>query len=235
MIKQNILLLLFLTLFLTPAVSQTLINQYDNDGKRHGTWTKNFDNTSQPRYEGVFHHGKEVGLFKFYKLDGTKSVLSATREFADVDNSHLVKFYSSKGKLISEGQMHGKIFIGKWVYYHNTTNGIMTVEHFNNEGQLDGEKLVYYPKGQLAEQSNYIKDKQNGVSTIYSEDGVIIKAFLYKDDMLDGIATYYDAVGQLLAEGAYKNDKKHGIWKYYENGVLTEEKDFTVFSKNPIN
>lgn len=234
MIKQNILSVFFLTLFLTPTFAQTLINQLDNEGKRHGEWRKDFDDTAQPRYEGVFNHGKEVGLFKFYKLDGNKSVLSATREFSDHDDSILVKFFSSKGKLISEGQMMGKSFVGKWVYYHNKTKGIMTIEHFNKEGQLQGEKVVYYPKGQLAEQSNYINGKQNGVSTIYSENGAIIKEFIYKDDMLDGMSKYYNADGQLLAEGAYKNDKKHGLWKYYENGVLTEEKDFTTYSKNPI-
>lgn len=233
MIKQNIFLALFLTLFLTPMVAQDVVNQFDNEGKRHGIWKKDFDNTTQPRYEGVFQHGKEIGLFKFYKLDGKKSVLSATREFSADDDSIVVKFYSSKGKLISEGQMVGKLFVGKWMYYHNKTNGIMTIEHYNDKGQLDGEKLVYYLKEQLAEKSNYVNGKQNGVSQIFSENGLLIKDFLYKNDMLHGMSKYYNAVGQLLAEGAYRNDKKYGIWKYYENGVLTEEKDFTVYSKNP--
>ncbi|MGC1631833.1 MAG: toxin-antitoxin system YwqK family antitoxin [Gelidibacter sp.] len=233
MIKQNVILGLFLTLFLTPMLAQDVINQLDSKGKRHGLWRKDFDNTTQPRYEGVFEHGKEVGLFKFYKMDGKKSVLSATREFSVDNNNIIVKFYSSKGKLISEGQMVGKLFIGKWVYYHNKTNGILIVEHYNDHGQLDGERLVYYPKGQLAEQAIYENGKQNGNSKVFSENGVLIKDFLYKDDMLDGMAKYYNAAGQLLAEGVYRNDKKHGIWKYYENGVLTEEKDFTVYSKNP--
>lgn len=233
MIKQNIILLLFLTQTLTSLFAQNLVNQFDNKGKRHGVWRKDFDNTTQPKYEGVFDHGKEIGLFKFYKMDGKKSVLSATREFSVDNDSIIVRFYSSKGKLISEGQMLGKSFVGKWVYYHNKTNDVMIVEHYNDKGQLDGERLVYYPKGQMAEQANYINGKQNGSSKIFSENGVVIKDFLYKDDMLDGVAKYYNAAGQLLAEGTYRNDKKHGIWKYYENGVLTEEKDFTVYSKNP--
>ena len=233
MIKQNIILLLFLTLTLTSMSAQGLVNQFDAEGERHGFWKKNFDETTQPRYEGVFKHGKEVGLFKFYKLDGNKSVLSATRQFSVDDERIQVKFYASTGKLISEGEMLGKLFVGKWVYYHNKTKGIMTVEHYNDHGQLDGEKFVYYLKGQLAEHSNYVNGKQNGSSKVFSENGVIIKEFLYKDDMLDGMSKYYNASGQLLAEGAYRNDKKHGLWKYYENGILTEEKDFTVYSKNP--
>ncbi len=234
MIKQNIILLFFLTLNLTSVLAQDLINQVDSDGKRHGLWRKDFENSAQPRYEGIFDHGKEIGMFKFYKMDGKKSVLSATREFSAENDSITVKFYSSKGKLISEGQMLGKSFVGKWVYYHNKTNAIMTVEHYNHHGQLDGEKLVYYPKGQVAEESHYINGEQNGASKVFSENGMLIKDFLYKDDKLDGMAKYYNPAGELLAEGAYKNDQKHGNWKYYENGVLTEEKDFTVYSKNPI-
>ena len=233
MIKQNIILFLFLTLTLTSMVAQDHINQLDTDGKRHGTWRKDFDGTTQPKYEGVFEHGKEIGLFKFYKLDGKESVLSATREFQP-DSDHIdVKFYSSKGKLISEGKMIGKSFVGKWLYYHNKTNGVMIDEHYNNKGRLEGERLVYYPKGQLAEQAYYVDGKQEGNSKVFAENGTVIKDFSYKNDMLEGISKYYDAAGQLLAEGAYRNDQKHGMWKYYENGVLTEEKDFTVYSKNP--
>lgn len=234
MIKQNIFFLFFLTLFLTETIAQGTINQLDKNGDRHGFWKVNFDQTDQPRYEGTFEHGKEVGIFKFYKLDENKSVLSATREFIPNSADIFVKFYSSKGKLISEGQMTNKRFVGKWVYYHNKTNGVMTEEHYNDQGQLEGEKLVYYPNGQLAEKSHYVNGKIQGVSKVFSEKGVLIKEFTYNDDMLHGMSKYYDADGKMLAEGAFRNDQKHGIWKFYENGVLKEEKDFTVYSKNPM-
>ncbi|MBA6154232.1 toxin-antitoxin system YwqK family antitoxin [Gelidibacter maritimus] len=234
MIKQNIVFFFFLTLFLTKSYAQDVINQRDTDGERHGFWKVNFDQTNQPRYEGTFEHGKEVGIFKFYKLDGNKSVLSATREFLPNGDDILVKFYSSKGKLISEGQMIDRRFVGKWVYYHNKNDNVMTVEHYNNEGQLEGEKVVYYPNGQMAEQSHYSHGKLEGTSKIFSEKGVLIKSFTYKNDVLHGMSKYYDADGNMLAEGTYRNDQKHGIWKFYENGVLTEEKDFTTYSKNPI-
>lgn len=233
MIKQDKLLLLLLTLFLTNLYAQESINQFDNDGERNGIWKKNFENTKQIKYEGNFEHGKEVGLFKFYKLVNGKSALSATREFDANSDDILVKFYASSGKLISEGHMRDKIFVGKWVYYHNRTKGIMTLEHYNDQGQLDGERNVFYANGQMAEQTFYVNGKIEGVSKIFSERGVLIKAFLYSDNMLNGISKYYNGDGQLLAEGAYRNDQQHGIWKYYENGVLKEEKDFTVYSKNP--
>lgn len=234
MSNQTLLLTVVLTLFLTTVHAQEGINQFDAKGERHGLWKKNYEGLNQPRYEGMFHHGKEVGLFKFYKLDKNKSVLSATREFSPDSDAISVKFFSSKGKLISEGHMKDTLFVGKWVYYHNKSKAIMTVEHYNANGKLEGERMVYYENGQMAEHSIYNNGKIEGLSKIFSDKGVIIKKFSYKEDMLNGMSKYYNGDGQLLAEGAYRNDKKHGIWKYYENGVLTEEKDFTEYSRNPM-
>lgn len=232
MIKQNILMVLTLTLFLTNVSAQT-INQLDDKGERDGSWKKNFENTDQPKYEGTFDHGKEVGIFKFYKLVEGKSKLSATRNFISNSDKIEVKFFSSTGKLISEGMMNGKLFIGQWTYYQNKNKGILSTENYNNKGILEGEKLVYYKNGQIAEKSMYVNGEIDGISTWYSENGKVLKEFTYNNGILDGMAKYYDMDGKMLAEGKYRDDKKHGIWTYYENGVKTEEKDFTTYSKNP--
>ncbi len=232
MIKQNIITFIILTLFLTNVSAQS-INQLDDNGERHGYWKANFEKTNQPRYEGTFEHGNEVGTFKFYKLVDGKSKLSATREFLPNSDKINVKFYSSKGKLISEGMMRDKLFIGTWIYYHNKSNGILTIENYNDKGLLEGEKTVFYENGQVAEKSIYVDGLIDGTSMWYSPNGKILKEFAYKNGVLHGVSKYYNKDGQPLAEGSYKNDKKHGIWKYYENGVLTEEKDFTTYSKNP--
>ena len=94
----------FLSLFLivTSLVYAQDINQFDENGKRHGVWKKNFEGTKQLRYEGQFDHGKEVGEFKFYKLVKKKSVLTATKLF-DLDGSAYVKFLASTGKIVYPG------------------------------------------------------------------------------------------------------------------------------------
>lgn len=233
MIKQKIVIFTILTFFLTNVTAQD-INQVDAKGERHGFWKKNFEDTDQTRYEGTFEHGKEVGTFKFYKLVDGKSKLSATRNFLPNSNQIEVKFFASNGKLISEGMMNDKLFIGKWIYYHNKSKGILSTENYNDNGQLHGDKLVYYENGKLVEKSTYVNGDIDGISTWYSDNGTVVKEFTYKNGLLHGPSKYYNAKGELLAEGSYKNDQKHGIWKYYENGKFTEEKDFTTYSKNPI-
>jgi len=215
------------------SFAQEAINQFDANGKRHGIWKKNFDKTKQPRYEGQFDHGKEIGTFKFYRLKSKKSVLSATKEF-NADNAiSLVKFYASTGKLISEGTMNGKLYIGKWTYYHNKTKAVMSTENYNDSGELNGEKLVFYKTGQIAERASYVNGEIEGISYWYTEKGIVIKEFNYEGDVLNGWSKYYDNEGVIQAEGTYRNGKKHGIWKYYTNGKLSKETDFTIRSKNP--
>lgn len=222
----------FIVLCSTYSLSQE-INQMDSDGLRQGIWKKNFNGTKSLRYEGQFQHGKEVGLFKFYKYLDEQSVLSATKKFNDSNSIAEVRFYSSKGKLISEGSMNGKKYIGTWKYYHKNSDTIMRIEQYDNEGFQQGELLVYYENGKLAERSNYKNGKMEGESVWFNEKGIKIKEFVYRNNELDGPSKYYTNKGLLIIEGNYRNGKKHGIWNYYEKGELIKEKDFTSYSKNP--
>lgn len=207
------------------------INQFDDNGKRHGVWKKYFNNTKILRYEGTFNNGKEIGLFKFYKKINNKAVLTATKEFNATNNVALVKFLTANGKIISEGQMLGKAYTGTWKYYQKRSNELLTLEHYNDMGQLNGERLVYYKNGQIAEKQNYKEGQLHGASFWYSENNVVIKVFIYVDGELHGLSKFYNPLGELITEGVYKNGKKHGIWKYYEDQKLVKEKDFSYKPK----
>jgi len=218
-------------LFISSLVSSQDINQFDANDKRHGVWKKNFEGTEQPRYQGQFVHGEETGEFKYYKLVKKKSMLSAVKQFNAEDGSADVKFFTSYGKLISEGKMIGKFYVGEWVYYHKNSTQIMTVENYDSNGVLNGPRMVYYKNGKLAEKSGYTHGKLEGVSRVYSENGVEIKTLIYENDELHGLAKYYTDDGQLVAEGPYKKGKKAGVWLYYRDGELVGKKDFTYIPK----
>jgi len=218
-------------LFITTLTFAQNTNQFDANGKRHGIWKKTYEGTDVLRYEGEFYHGKEIGLFKFYKNIRKKAVLTATKKFNKTDNLAYVTFLSSKGKLISEGQMDGKTYIGEWKYYQKRNDNLLTLEHYNSEGILDGERFVYYENGQIAEKQFYKNGKLDGASVWYSEKNIVLKEFIYVKGELHGASKYYNPKGELITEGQYKKGKKHGIWKYYENGELIDEKDFTYKPK----
>lgn len=207
------------------------INQYDADGKRHGIWKKNFENTNLLRYEGEFKHGKEIGLFKFYTKYKNRAVLSATKLFNEENDIADVKFLTSTGKVISEGQMNGKSYIGTWKYYQKASDKILTLETYDSNGLLMGERIVYYPNGQIAEKKNYVNGKLEGKAYNYTENNVLLTESIYENGELHGPYKSYDVKGQLVSEGVFKKGKKEGVWKFYENGKLINEKNFSYVPK----
>jgi antitoxin component YwqK of YwqJK toxin-antitoxin module len=227
MIKQKLFFVLIFTIILTKSHAQDTINQVDRNGKRHGYWSKNYYQTDQKRYEGTFKHGKEIDTFKYYRLNKGISVLSAIKVFNETDSISDVVFYASNKKIISQGKMNGKRFIGRWVFYHKNSDQIMTIEHYNAEGLLDGKKSIFFENGSLAEESYYVNGELDGIYKWYAKDGTLLKSSQYKKGKLNGLTKNYNALGKLVSEGHYKNDSKSGIWNYYENGKLKKEIDHT--------
>ncbi|TYC17042.1 toxin-antitoxin system YwqK family antitoxin [Bizionia gelidisalsuginis] len=213
-------------------VSAQDINQFDNQGARHGKWTKNYEGSEILRYEGEFNHGKELGTFKFYKNVDGRAVLSVTREFNPNNDVVQVTFYDGNKNIVSKGVMKNKIQIGEWVYFHNNGGEVMMEEVYNDDGEIEGEKKTYYKTGSIAEQALFKGGVLNGVSQWFSDKGTLIRLFNYTNGALDGPSKSYDSKGNVTMEGVYRNDLKHGIWKYYENGKLVKEKDFTKRSQN---
>lgn len=219
----------YVFIFLSSVIVAQDFNKLDAEGKRHGKWLKKYDGTDQTRYEGTFEHGKEVGEFKFYKPT-SGDIPTAIKIFSKDNDSVLVKYYSSKGKVISQGKMIGKIREGEWKYYHNDSDQLMMVEHYKND-KLEGEQRTYFDNGQLTEKTVYKNGKREGKRLIYSEEGKLIKEFTYENDLLHGMTRYYDTEGQLQIEGNYKRNKKDGVWKYYKDGKLDEQKLFPLQKK----
>ncbi len=201
-------------------------NALDSEGKRHGKWKKKYEGTNQLRYEGTFDHGKEVGTFKFYKQDSGKNP-TATKLFSKNSDTVRVKYFNSKGGVISEGSMKGKQRTGTWTYYHKNSSKVMMTEEYQS-GNLHGAQLTYFENGQLTEKAVYVNGKKEGKRIIYAEGGTILKEYTYSNDLLHGSTKYYDAKGVLEIEGNYKKNRKDGVWKYYKNGKLSEEKTFPL-------
>lgn len=218
--------------FVGVAMAQN-INQFDANGKRHGIWKKKFANSQVLRYEGQFSHGKEVGTFKFYKKRSAKPVLTAIKVFNLNNNIAEVQFLTSIQKVISKGKMNGKLYVGKWTYFHKNSPKVMITENYNNKGELDGERFVYYSNGKIAEHSFYKNGVLDGKSSWNSEKGTLLKELIYLKGKLQGLCKFYDSKGSLCAEGIFTNDKKDGIWNIYKDGELYETKNYIKESKNP--
>lgn len=209
--------------------AQDKLNQFDEQGLRHGFWKGVHEESKRPRYEGTFEHGKEVGTFKYF--DDTKAgTLIATRDFSKADGSCYTIFFDQKGNKVSEGVVKNKLFEGQWKYYHQESKDIMTLENYKN-GKLNGVRKVFYKANKLAEEINYTDGKKNGVAKTFAENGKQIDQHQYVNDMFEGIAIYFDGNGKKMYEGTYKNNVKVGMWKFYENDKVVKQVKADKFSK----
>jgi antitoxin component YwqK of YwqJK toxin-antitoxin module len=226
---KNVILLFFLTF---SVVAQEKINQLDEQGNRHGLWKGTHKETNRPRYEGVFSHGKETGVFKYF--DDTKAgTIIATRDFSKGDGSCYAVFFDQKGNKVSEGKLLNKIPEGQWKYYHFESKSIMNIEFYKN-GTLDGNKKVFYSNGTVAEETNYKLGVKNGLAKTFSDKGKLIDEHVYKNGQFNGLASYYDGNGNKMYEGNYIDGKRVGIWKFYEKNKVINQVKAAKFSKELI-
>jgi antitoxin component YwqK of YwqJK toxin-antitoxin module len=218
--KKGIFVLFFLNVFCIQA--QNNYNKLDEKGKKHGLWRGVYEDTKNPKYEGTFEHGKEVGVFTFFDNTKTKIVL-ATREFNPTDNSALTVFFDKNKNKVSEGKVLNKLYEGQWKYYHKVSKIIMATENYS-KGKLEGLRSVFYPSGKIAEEMIYVNNLKNGFYKRYTETGILIEESNYKNNLYDGLAIFRDADdGTIVSKGKFVNGKKSGIWQFFEKGKLVKE------------
>jgi hypothetical protein len=84
----NKLFFAFLFLVSISLFAQVDYNKLDSKGNKNGPWKGIYEDTKNPKYEGTFEYGKEVGLFTFFDNTRTKNSI-ATREFKPKTNEAL--------------------------------------------------------------------------------------------------------------------------------------------------
>lgn len=218
--------------FCQTVLSQNDFNKLDDKGKKHGVWKGVYQDTKNPKYEGTFEHGKEVGTFTFFDNTKTKVVI-ATREFNPKDNSAYTIMYDIKKNKVSEGKVVNKLSEGKWIYYHKASTVIMSTENYS-KGKLEGLRSVFYANGKIAEETMYKNDKKEGAYKKYAETGIVIEESNYKNGQFDGTAIFRDPIdGTIISTGKFVNGKKMGIWQFFEKGKLVKEENMSFQKKRP--
>ncbi|MFT7165137.1 MAG: antitoxin component YwqK of YwqJK toxin-antitoxin module [Flavobacterium sp.] len=219
----------FLVLLSQTLMSQTDFNKLDAQGEKHGSWKGFYEESKRLRYEGTFEHGKEIGKFQFFDDTKAKSII-ATREFNAKDNTAYTIFFDQLNNKVSEGKVVNKLFEGPWKYYHQASQTLMTIENYKN-GKLEGLRSVFYPGGNIAEETYYKNNSKEGVYKKYSENGIVLEETIFKNNEYSGLAIFKDAVGNPVSKGQFINGKKVGVWQFFEKGKLTKETDMS----NPQN
>ena len=219
--KKILFGLLSMSCFFSVAQTNNNINKLDSKGLKDGLWKGVYEESKRPRYEGVFSHGKETGVFKYFD-DTKKGDVIATRDFSANDGSAYVIFYDQSKNKVSEGKVVNKLFEGPWTYYHHASATVMSKETYV-KGKLEGLRSVYYPNGKIAEEQSFKAGLKDGPYKKYTENGVLLEESNFKSDVYNGEAVFKDGLGNMASKGNFINGKKAGVWQFYEKGKLTKE------------
>lgn len=215
--KNKITITLLLLLISSSLFSQNRINKFDENGKRHGIWRKEYNN-GNIRYKGTFNHGKEMGIFKFYAVSGEKKPI-VIKQFTAGESLVKVQFFSKKGILKSEGYMKNKQRVGLWSFYFNDGKTLLSTEEYK-AGKLEGEQKIFYKSGVVTKLAHYKAGKLHGNRKIYSKEGKILEDLTYKDGIVNGPAVIYDENAKIFAKGNYTNGIRTGTWEFMIDGEM---------------
>ncbi|WP_435415196.1 toxin-antitoxin system YwqK family antitoxin [Polaribacter aestuariivivens] len=222
-IKRLFFVFAFFTCYFTSEnCNAQKINQFNENKKRTGVWKKYYPN-KRIRYTGQFENGKEVGVFKFYDITNSDHPVIVKTFFEDSD-SLFVQFYTLKGKIKTEGVLNKRARVGNWKYFY-PDGTLMSEENYNNQGELHGEQLVYYPDGQVTEFAIYENGLLHGVRSKYASNGTLIEEVEFKFGKENGVAKYFELNGNLKETGTYKDGKRVGKWEFYLDGEIAPENE----------
>lgn len=206
------------------------VNQIDAQGRKHGPWTKTYEN-GQTRYQGTFEHGQEVGTFVFYYPSGELKAKNTFRNNGKV----YTRMYGQKEKLAAEGVFVNKKRDSVWTYYDRDGN-VVSREAYQN-GVKDGMATAYFSNGKIAEIVEYQNGQKHGVWVQRYNNGRKRAKGKYVNGSLNGTVTYYRQDGSVRIKGDYKNGLKHGNWYYFDTNIellkkQVWEKGFAVKSSD---
>lgn len=196
--------------------ADTVWNQTDAQGRKHGFWKKNHPN-SHRRYIAQFEHGVQVGKSIRYSPSGT--VLSRLEFLPDGHTAHAV-IYGNRNRVQAKGDFYDQVKDGKWVYY----NGRRVIGEENwKRGVKHGLFVVYTDTGTPASKENWKNGRQEGVQQIFYGNGRVRMEWNMRNGFEEGQSYTFYPDGYVRLEGKFAKGKRVGQWIYRNDQGRKEE------------
>ncbi len=132
---------------------------------------------------------------------------------------------------------HGYFAFQGWLSHYNSVRWMCDVPNGENikrdakevwiysckDGVIDGRSIRRRVDGTLAEETNYVYGKKQGVEKLYDEKGNLHLVTQYKDDVEDGSEIYYNARGATTMYVINKMGKGDQIYFQMPEDRITQE------------
>ena len=187
-------------------------------GRKQGVWIKKFPQSNGIDYTGQFKDDKPYGTFTYYFPSGKKKA-QITYKTNSVTYSIM---YHDNEVVLAQGKFVNQLKDSVWTMY--SKSGRLSVVENYKLGQLNGERLVYYPLGnsetkkdQLTQKQNYLNGKLHDKQYDYFENGKLWKESNYVNGVKNGEELTYSPYGKLELKDFYFNGLKNGWCLAYDS------------------
>ncbi len=221
------------------------VRQY-KDGIKTGKGTQYFPGgTVKAEFE--YLDDKLTGTWIAYRSNGKVEISAGYKQGK---REGMMEMFWPNGRLREKGEYRNDLLEGPWIGFHpngqldyrgSLKNGKRTGEwqtflpnglnnetiHYNDEGELDGETILYF-KGKVYNRNTFKKDRLVNVVCL-NEDGKQLFSQGNEEGNLN--VKFYYATGQLQSEGAFKNGKREGKWSIWYIGGVKKEDNYYVDGK----
>ncbi|MFW5915846.1 MAG: toxin-antitoxin system YwqK family antitoxin [Bacteroidota bacterium] len=215
MTKLKLCITLFLIVSLQGFSQENQdINEYDENGNKHGVWKKKYSN-GEIQYKGEFRHGKPAGELKRYFPNGELMAIMNHRGEGEV----YATLFNKEGKKRAEGKYIDKERDSTWIFY-GTENNVILKENYN-KGEKVGKSVRFYLNGDTSQIAHYRDGEKHGMFKQFFRNGNTKLLARYQNDELDGNVTIFSPNGYKEIEGLYRDNLRENKWIYYENTTDT--------------
>ena len=211
---KNSVFILFISLIVN-IFSQNLI---DEKGLKQGNWIKKFPRSNAIDYIGQFKDDKPIGTFIYYFTSGKKK---AEITYISSSISYTIMYHDNE-VILARGKFVNQQKDSTWTMY--AKSGRLSIVENYKIGQLNGERLIYYPLGnsetkkdQLAQKQNYLNGKLHGKQVDYFENGKTWKESNYTNGLKNGEEITYSPYGTIDLKDFYFNGVKNGWCLAYDS------------------
>ena len=199
---------------------------YDNPDDTLTYLREYFHENGQLGSRGHFLNNKQEGFWEWWFDNGKKQDEATLRQDAYVGQR---KHWRKDGTLdkieIISGACLDQCCDGKEVFY--TEKGIKLIEYTRQNGERNGEGILYYPDGKIKRKFIYANGKKNGMCYDFYPNGKIDNEVNYIDDKEEGLFIWRDSTGKITTKTFFKNGQKNGMsYEYQPNGQILNEGNY---------
>ena len=101
-------------------------------------------------------------------------------------------------------------------------DSILVAASIRENGVLNGDRILYYPNGNVQRKENWKNGHLYGTASEYTTSGQLCHSVQYAYDWKIGQEKWYDATGKVVAAQSWNKDIRTGtFWKKYDGKEVT--------------